>query len=162
MAEKKIKKRSKILLILVLFVLILSITIFSFLGKVKVGLFIDKMNLTHNSFIINVDKSVIQSDLYLYWLGETEYTDEKVKNKILIYHHKIQSDIPDSYGKNWLLIKYKDKVYNKAGILKLYPYAKHDYKFDIRMQDENFIINWKISNWYTPDIYQGTDTLKLY
>lgn len=48
------------------------------------------------------------------------------------------------------------------GLCKKYAYSKHDYYIHCQQMDSTaIIIDWKISNWYDPDIYQGVDTLYL-
>ena len=149
-----------IALIVVMFTLLLIFGI----GKVNIGLFLDKLGLTKNTFYINIDKDISSKDLYIYWFGEPDYyikEDENKLNRILIYHQKIQSDILDSYGKNWFLVKYKNISYRKIGVFKTHAYSKYNYKIDLRLDEDNLIIDWRIKNWYNTEIYQGMDTISI-
>jgi hypothetical protein len=131
----------------------------------NIGLFIDRLGMTKNSFQIDVDKSISPNDLYIYWFGEPDYytkENEDELNRILVYHRKFQSDIVDSYGENRFLIKYKDTYYKGTSIFKLQAYSKHKYKINLKLEEENLIIDWSIKNWYDSDIYQGLDTVKVY
>ena len=152
------KKIALLIIVCISLIFIFSVII---LGKENVGLCIDKLGLTKNSFRFNVDKNISCKDLYIYWFGETEYTKGEELNKILVYHQKFQSDILDSYGKNEFLIKYKDINYKKMGILKLHPYAKHNYKVEIKLEDDNLIVGWCIENWYESDKHQSVDTINI-
>lgn len=158
------KKKNKYFSCIFLFFIVISIVVFLWIGKMNIGLIIDRLGMTKNSFHIDIDKKLSSKDLSIYWIGESDYyikEDEEKLNRILIYHQKFQSDILDSYGKNRFLIKYKDINYKKIGILKLHPYAKHNYKIRIILEDDNMIINWSIKNWYDPNVVLGTDTIRL-
>jgi hypothetical protein len=155
------KKRNKVFSGIFLFIIILAVLFIFRIGKMNVGLFIDKLGLTKNSFQFIVDDKISYEDLFIYWFGETDYTKGEEFNKILIYHRKFQSDILDSYGKNVFLIKYKDTDCKRVGILKLHAYSKHNYKIDLKLDGENLIIDWSIKNWYETDIYQGSDTVRI-
>jgi hypothetical protein len=131
----------------------------------NIGLIIDRLGMTKNSFQVDVDKSISSKDLYIYWFGEPNYhTKENADelNRILVYHRDFQSDIVDSYGKNKFLIKYKETYYKGVGFFKLHTYSKHNYKVNLKLEDENLIIDWSIKNWYDSDKYQGLDTVKVY
>lgn len=140
-------------------VLTIFLCVFFIKEKKNIGLFIDKTGLTKNTFNINIDNNLSHKDLFIYWLGETEYHEDI--NKVLIYHHKLQSDIPETYGKNRFLLKYKKIRFSKIGILKLNPYAKHKYTISLKLHNNNLIIDWNIRNWYDPDIFSGNDTIKI-
>jgi len=149
-----------IILITIIFIFLLVILV----GKMNIGLFFDKIGLTKNTFEISVDQDVYSKDLYIYWFGEPDYyikEDYEKLNRLLVYHRKMQSDILDSYGKNWFLIKYKNISYDKIGILKLHAYSKHNYKIDLKLSEDNLIVTWNIKNWYDSEIYQGRDTIKI-
>jgi len=153
--------KKKIALFIIICISLFFIYLVTVLGKKNIGLCVDRLGLTKNSFQLKIDKNVSCKDLYIYWLGETEYTKGEEFNKILIYHQKFQSGILDSYGKNEFLIKYKSVNYKKMGILKLHPYAKHNYNVGIKLDADNLIINWSIENWYEHNIWQGNDTIRL-
>lgn len=138
-----------------------TICVISFVERMNVGLLVDKLNLTHNTIHVEFDENISLKDLYIYWLSEGEYSDESLENRLLIFHKKKQCDIPDTYGKNRFLIKYKNILYYKAGILKKYAYSKYHYNFNFRLEDNIFIVDWKIQNWYDPYIYQGIDSLEI-
>jgi hypothetical protein len=146
-----------ILFCLVIFIFI-SISYFYFFHKRELGLVIDKMGMRSNTYKIAIDDE-IQRDTYIYWLGEVPFHAKK--NQLLIYHRTLQADILPSYGKNWILIQVRNISYTKMGIFKYESYSKHNYLIDIKLENESLIINWKISNWYDLDIYQGIDTIKL-
>jgi hypothetical protein len=159
------KKKNKYFLTIVLFIITFVIIFFLWIGKMNIGLLIDRLGITKNSFQIDVDKSISSKDLFIYWFGEPDYytkENEDELNRILIYHQTFQSDIVDSYGKNRFLIKYKDIYYMGVNILKLQAYSKHNYKINLKLEADNLIIDWSIKNWYDSDISQGLDTIKVY
>jgi hypothetical protein len=159
------KKKNKYFLYIIPFFITFVIMFFLWLGKINIGLFIDRLGITKNSFLIDVDKSISSKDLFIYWFGEPDYytkENEDELNRILIYHRKFQSDIIDSYGGNRFLIKYKDTYHKRMGIFKSQAYSKHNYKINMKLEDEKLIIDWSIKNWYDSDIYQGLDTVKIY
>lgn len=156
MAMKNNKKR----ICMTLLSIIVGLVIFSiiFTRKEKIGLFFDKLGVFHNSFLIEVDKSISTNDLYIYWFGETDYTNDREYNKILVYHRNFQSDILDSYGKNRFVLVYKEITYEKIGIFKTHPYSKYNYNIKIKEEKNNIIINWNIENWYEQGL-TGSDTI---
>ena len=156
----KFYKRKIALIILTIF-LIIMIIFSHLLGKQRIGLVIDKTGITNNKFQITIDEKINPNDLFIYWIGETEYTRGKEYNQMLIYHIVLQSDVPPSYGKNRFMIKYKDKSSDKAGILKLYAYSKHKYVFDIKLDNDILDIKWCIKNWYDPDSFEGSISLDI-
>ena len=133
---------------------------FLLLGKFNVGLIIDKIGLTHNKFDIIIDKKIPPKDLYIYWLGEHGSGIKEECSKLQIHHLGDKMDIPDLYGKNAFVIKYKDKLYNKMGIYKFHGFSKYHYKIDLKLEGDNLIIDWSISNWYDPKVWQGCDTIR--
>ncbi len=139
----------------ILLVVSLSFLLF---GKQGVGRIIDRIGITKDSYVIQVDDK-IKKDIFIYWLGESGIRDEH--NRELIYHMSLTSKIPSSYGKNILEIKYKNICYNKIGIWKTYAYAKYNYLIKISTIDNNLQIEWSIKNWYDSEIMQGFDTIKF-
>jgi hypothetical protein len=145
---------------IVLLLIIEIFLFFSFLfGKQGFGRVIDKIGISDNSFDIQIDKE-LQKDLFIYWFGETEFTNDSIKNKLLIYHRNLQADIIDSYGPNRFLIQYKELSFDKIGVWKTYAYAKHKYFIKIRKEQKKLIFEWKISNWYEM-VINGNDTVEL-
>jgi len=148
--------KNRIIIIVVLILLCIT-AYFLFLGKKQAGRLIDKINLSNNSYDIQIDDRLI-NDIYIYWLGENSTREH---NKMLIYHRSLQSEIPPSYGANKLLIKHKGEIYDKIGVWKEYAYSKYVYSIKINKVDSFLVIDWKIKNWYDPDIMQGNDTIKI-
>ncbi|MDR2037603.1 MAG: hypothetical protein LBQ60_06740 [Bacteroidales bacterium] len=103
-------KRLKIGLIFVLVFLIISSFLIYLLGRENIGLAIDRIGVTKNKFHITIDEKINTKDLYIYWIGETEYTRNTEYNQMLIHHVVLQCDVSPSYGKNKFIIKYQDKT----------------------------------------------------
>ena len=130
------------------------------LGKENVGLIIDRIGLTNNKIQINIEKQINPNDLYIYWIGETEYTRGTEHNQMLIYHTVLQSDIPSSYGKNKFIIKYQDKTSDKIAIFKKHAFSKYNYTFNCKLENDVLIVSWSIINWYDAD-NKGSVTIEL-
>jgi len=155
MKNKKIKIGLFFSLVLILIIL-LSVAL---IGKKGIGLIIDKVNLSKDTYDIQIDKD-IRNDVFIYWFGET--VDKGEKNRMLIYHKTFQAKIPSSYGANWIEIRYKDIIYNKIGIWKIYAYSKYNYCIDVSKDNNNLLVQWKIVSWYdSKDSSIGKDTIKI-
>jgi hypothetical protein len=150
------KKAHKIILLLIGIVVILVVFIFSILGKKGVGQIIDKLGITSDEYVIDIDKQK-SSDIYIYWHGET--VNGINDNRMLFYHRSKVSEIPSLYGYNGFEIKYKNTSYDKIRFWKIFPYAKYKYYINIKSLNDNMIIEWRISNWYDNDVHQGVDTI---
>ena len=88
--------------------------------KGLVGLSVDKIGITRNSYDIRVDDE-LRPFIYIYWLGENGTKDD---DRMLLYHRTFCQDIPDCYGRNQLVVKAKtdSTLYSKMGYLKLYAF----------------------------------------
>jgi hypothetical protein len=149
----------KLMIVVVLLLLISTLLRFNKTYSVYeyIGLAIDKMGITQNTYNIRIDDK-IEPYVYLYWVGENGTNDV---DKLLLYHRTFYQRIPDnSYGKNRILIKTKSDsmLYDKIGILKLHAFAKHNYEINLSMNDTLLIVHWNIDNWYSKKISR-TDTI---
>ena len=124
--------------------------------KGLVGLSVDKIGITRNSYDIRVDDE-LRPYIYIYWLGENGTKDD---DRMLLYHRTFSQGIPDYYGKNRFLIMTKSDsmLYSRIGLLKLYAFSKHKYYIDLKLKDTLLIVDWSIDNWYSEKI-SITDTL---
>lgn len=124
--------------------------------KRLVGLSMDKIGITRNTYDIRVDDE-LRPFIYIYWLGENGTKDD---DRMLLYHRTFCQDIPDCYGRNQLVVKAKtdSTLYSKMGYLKLYAFSKHNYYIDLKLKDTLLIVDWSIDNWYSEKI-SITDTL---
>lgn len=149
----------KIISILILVIVILLLSNIDCLSITKryVGLFIDKIGITHNSFDISIEDR-LKSDTYIYWMGDNGTKEPDI---LLLYHRGLFQNIPtDYYGKTKLVIKMNSDsiLYDKIGLLKLESFSKHNYKIELKQRDSLLIINWSIDNWYSEEL-SVTDTL---
>lgn len=126
--------------------------------KEELGLMCDKLGFTSNTYDIRIEKE-LENYTFIYWLGETPHPAPK--NRLLIFYRFPQIDIPSSQGKNWLKIQIGEMIYDRIGIYKTEGYSKHDYHINVKVRNDNLIINWRINNWYNSDIVQGVDTVTL-
>lgn len=126
--------------------------------KNLLGRICDKAGITKNTFEVEIDKK-IENYTFIYWYGETPYPAKK--NRLLIFHRFPQSDIPASQGKNWIRIQIGDFIYDNIGIYKPESFSKHNYRINVKLVDDKFVVDWCISNWYEPEIIQGIDTVVL-
>jgi len=147
--------KSKIIFLIIIFILSFAIICFLLLGKKQIGRLLDKTNLTNDSYIVQIDDKLID-DIYVYWLGENSTREY---DKMLIYHRSLQSEIPPSYGANKLVIMYKGNIYDKIGVWKEYAYSRYTYYININKVNNILIIDWKIKNWYDPNIMKGSDSI---
>ena len=116
--------------------------------KEYVGLVIDKIGITQNSYNIRVDKK-LKPYIHIYWLGDN---GTKNADNLLLYNGTIYQKIPENYyGKNKIVIKTKSDsiLYDKIGILKLNAFSKHNYLINLSQKDSLIIIEWNIDNWYS-------------
>lgn len=152
-------RNMKIKIILAFFLVFLFLTSLFLLsiGEKGIGKITDKLNLSKNTYHIQVDKS-LRDDIYIYWFGETVVKDEK--NKMLIYYKELQSEVPPSYGANWIEVKYKSNSFSKIFIWKTYAYSKYNYNIKVKEDSNSIIIQWEVSNWYDTEFSQGIDTIK--
>ena len=139
----------------IILIVVISTLFFNKQFKIFLGTGIDILGFTKNTFQINIDPKLSSNDIYLYWMSPTEYGSENEMNKLLVYHRNFQIDIPDSYGKNIIVLKYKDLTSNRMGIFKKHACSKYHYKFDIKLDNNDIIINWSIKNWYDTDSLEG-------
>ena len=151
----------KLWLYLGLIVLLVSTIVLYRLNSVRpikelVGLSVDRMGITRNTYDIRVDDK-LRPYIYIYWLGEN---GTEVDDRMLLFYQRFNQGIPDCYGKNRFVIKTKSDstLYNKMGILKLYAFAKHHYSIDLKLNDTLLIVDWSIDNWYSEKI-SSTDTI---
>lgn len=146
------------MILLITSLIVFSICVFKF-WKPEMGIIIDRTGFTKNNVNVIIDNAISRKDLYIYWHSETD--DPKEFNQLLIYHFSKMQEIPSSYGKNFISIKYKNIVYNKIGLFKYQASSKHNYNISLKIENDNLIIDWYINNWYDPDIIQGSDTIKI-
>ena len=151
----------KLWLYLGLIVLLASAIVLYRLNSVRpikelVGLSVDRMGITRNTFDLRVDDK-LRPYIYIYWLGKN---GTEVDDRMLLFYQRFNQGIPDYYGKNRFVIKTKSDstLYNKMGILKLYAFAKHHYFIDLKLNDTLLIVDWSIDNWYSEKI-SSTDTI---
>ena len=153
------KKSIKMGLFGFLFFALIIILSFTLLGKKGIGLIIDKINLSKDTYNIQIDKD-IRKDVFIYWFGETVIEGEK--NKMLIFYKTFQAKIPPSYGANWIEIRYKDAICNKICIWKINSYSKYKYNINVNKENDNLLIQWKIDSWYDlEDFSIGGDTIRI-
>ena len=161
LCENEYISMRKLGLYLGLIVLLISAIVLYGLNSIRpikelVGLAIDRMGMTRNTYDIRVDEK-LRPYIYIYWLGEN---GTEVKDRMLLFYRTFNQGIPDCYGKNNFVIKTKSDstLYNKMGILKLYAFAKHHYSIDLNLKDTLLIVDWSIENWYSEKI-SSTDTI---
>lgn len=152
------KKEYKIILLTAVFIILLMIALFLTIGKYGIGQIIDKWGITHDVYEVKVDKE-FWKHTYIYWYGGSNNVPKD--NRMLFYYLSKQADIPPFYGDNGFEIKYKETTYDKIRFWKMFSYSKYNYYINIKPFNNNMIVEWHISNWYDPEIYQGRDTIKL-
>ena len=142
---------------------VLIVSILTLLGieksssiKEYIGLVMDKIGITQNTYDIHIDED-LRPYIYIYWTGDNGVNDS---DKILLYHRSYFQEIPNYYGKNKFLIQTESDsvLYNRIGILKLHAYSKHNYKIDLNLSDTLLILSWSIDNWYSEKTTM-TDTI---
>ncbi|MDR1091341.1 MAG: hypothetical protein LBL79_09720 [Prevotella sp.] len=151
------KKYKIIFLIIGVIMFFIVLSILFVVGKNGVGRLVDKLGITNDRYEIFIDKK-FTFDTYIYWHGET--VNGTNDNRMLFYHLSKVSDMPPLYGYNGFEVKYKTITYDKIKIWKMFPYSKYNYFINIKSIGENMVIEWRIHNWYDPDIVQGSDTIK--
>ena len=93
----------KLWLYLGLIVLLVSTIVLYRLNSVRpikelVGLSVDRMGITRNTYDIRVDDK-LRPYIYIYWLGEN---GTEVDDRMLLFYQRFNQGIPDCYGKNRL------------------------------------------------------------
>lgn len=152
------KKIKNVYLISLILTSVSTVYIYTF-HKQTIGMIGDKIGITHNTFDFIIPERLLQY-AQIFWVGD--YEEGLEPNRMLLYYRFPQNDIPDFYGKNRIEIRIGKMIYDRIGVLKLCYFAKYDYKIHLKEDNNNLIINWEISNWYEPDIWQGTDTIKKF
>lgn len=54
-----------------------------------------------------------------------------------------------------------DVIYGNIGIYKPESFSKHNYRINVKLVDDKFVVDWCISNWYEPEMIQGIDIVVL-
>jgi hypothetical protein len=155
--------KRKVRIIAFFFVLIVVIIVFYAFNKKRV----DQMELLRLGERFDLKKNEIQFEnigalpnAKVYWIGYLN--DDLFNDTILIYSHAREvNDIPDSYGKSFLILEAKEGVNSKAGLHKFKPWYKHKYQLAVERDTvaRIVVLKWHIFNAYESQILQ--DTLPL-
>ncbi len=151
-------KTIKIILLIIGIIILGIISLYMIGGKEVIGQIMDKSGMTSNKYEITVDKEFLY-DTFIYWYGETVKGPKD--NRLLFYHRNEIMEIPSFYGVNGFEIKYKTITYDRIKFFKTFPYSKYNYIIKIKFVDGDMVVEWKIYNWYDPDVLQGSDTIKI-
>lgn len=155
----------KILLILSVLIFLVSIVFVVYNWKmVKYyepwRMILEKTSLVKNKLIVEASPNINKDSLSFYFIKQPENLQHPVYDTITLYDRgEVINFIPDEYGGNSFMLKYKGITYNKMGLWKRKAWYKHDYKIQVFMFDSSLVINWNIQNKYESE--SGGDTIRL-